>query len=426
MAVQRKFRSRYKCWAATLFLISTLTMARVGLAQETPEGYLAAVYSDGSFIAVGTKGRADLITLDKKRVPLQLPTQADLLDVCADGHVILICGRNGTILYSHDGNKFERCDISCRTDIFSVAASNGLYIAGSEQGLIFVSADGMHWTATRLPTENDIVSVAADNQYFMLITKETDVFVGFRGQNWKQINFNEEYAGYYKPQTFSKVLNIGSAFFVVGQPIGHTASPLIMSTELGDVWIPITLMMINGEPLDTSSKLEIRSLSHDSQDLVAVCNQGRLLKISECVTCHKLYDLSEVELTAMVYGNGHHLVVGQDFYYDVFKSETIQYRIQTAQAFQAQKNGAIVIDVRTAHERETNGYIPGSIHIPIAEVRERLPGTVPGIQSPVIFYCSRGGRAQQAAEIALELGYELVFYLHEIDHWPVALTNDDI
>ena len=47
----------------------------------------------------------------------------------------------------------------------------------------------------------------------------------------------------------------------------------------------------------------------------------------------------------------------------------------------------VLLDVRNAGERET-GYIPGSLHIPLAELRRRL-GDVPAGR-PVVAYCASG------------------------------------
>src|SRR5690606_2728538 len=63
-------------------------------------------------------------------------------------------------------------------------------------------------------------------------------------------------------------------------------------------------------------------------------------------------------------------------------------------ADEASAQRPIVVDVRKAAERE-EGFIPGSIHIPLAELRRRL-AEVPD-DRPVVVYCAGGWRSSVAA-----------------------------
>jgi rhodanese-related sulfurtransferase len=66
----------------------------------------------------------------------------------------------------------------------------------------------------------------------------------------------------------------------------------------------------------------------------------------------------------------------------------------------------IYLDVREA--REWNLFrIPGAVHIPVGRVRERVRDVIP-LETRVLVYCARGGRAVQAAAVMRELGYRSV------------------
>lgn len=81
----------------------------------------------------------------------------------------------------------------------------------------------------------------------------------------------------------------------------------------------------------------------------------------------------------------------------------------------------LLIDVRTPQELVQTGKIPTSINIPLDVVERELSDVVkpedfknkygrdkPAADTPLIFTCRSGRRAQQAAEIAVKLGFENV------------------
>ena len=62
----------------------------------------------------------------------------------------------------------------------------------------------------------------------------------------------------------------------------------------------------------------------------------------------------------------------------------------------------VVLDVRTAHERET-GYIPGSINIPLNELRDRFNEI--GTAQPLIVHCQGGYRSAIACSLLQQYGF---------------------
>lgn len=65
----------------------------------------------------------------------------------------------------------------------------------------------------------------------------------------------------------------------------------------------------------------------------------------------------------------------------------------------------IYLDIRENEERENGGFIPGSIHIPLAELRARsneLPK-----DGEIIVYCQTGQRSYFASRILIQKGFEV-------------------
>jgi len=73
------------------------------------------------------------------------------------------------------------------------------------------------------------------------------------------------------------------------------------------------------------------------------------------------------------------------------------------------KEGAVVVDVRTALEFKA-GHFPGAVHIPVTNIgKAALPKKM--FSSPVVVYCNTGQRARYAAERLLERGVPDVYYI---------------
>ena len=148
------------------------------------------------------------------------------------------------------------------------------------------------------------------------------------------------------------------------------------------------------------------------------------MTVTNCAVCNQLTEVTDQDLRTIAYGDGKLLVAGDDFFADVIdSSQTRQYQIKAEQALTDFQAGAVIIDVREESELKENGYITGSIHIPLSEIKDGLPRAVPDRQSELIFYCAKGGRAQKALETALELGYVRVYNLGGLSDWPYGITR---
>ena len=74
---------------------------------------------------------------------------------------------------------------------------------------------------------------------------------------------------------------------------------------------------------------------------------------------------------------------------------------------EALKKGAVVIDVRTAHEYD-QGKVPGSINIPIDRISDSVE-RIKKMNTPVVFCCGSGMRSGSAIRILKQSGLKEVF-----------------
>ena len=82
--------------------------------------------------------------------------------------------------------------------------------------------------------------------------------------------------------------------------------------------------------------------------------------------------------------------------------------------------GLVLIDSRVAADRN-DGFIEGSVNLTDTDTScASLAGIVPGMASPVLFYCNgiRCGRSAKAAEVAVACGYSNVLWFRNgMEEW---------
>ncbi len=394
---------------------------------EGPVGYVAAAPSEDGFLACGTGGRLDFISIDGQVENRQTGTTENLRDVYVDGDHVAVCGDKGTLLLSRDGgNRFEAMDLNTEETFYAVAAfADTIFVAG-QKGVVYRENNG-GWEAVQMQTEHDMIDLVATNYCVAAISAETDVCISMDGLNWNYQDFNDYYEGLYPPYVFTRAIAAGETLFVLGYLEETPNLPLIMYTVEGDVWMQKSMMEINGEPLEAVDNLRIHDISFNIDQIVGVLDEGRVLSITECVTCNEMKTLEGAKgLWATAAQEEGVLLCGEDFFCKVMKSSQIrQDKIGAEQAkSDIDYNGAVLIDVREADELAADGYIPGSIHLPLKEVEGKLRELVPDLNTEIIFYCASGKRSQTATEQAVELGYYKVYNLGGLSDWPYDIVKD--
>ncbi len=86
-----------------------------------------------------------------------------------------------------------------------------------------------------------------------------------------------------------------------------------------------------------------------------------------------------------------------------------------------------LVDLREPHERETQGVIPGSLHMPYEELEENIRGggllheLAVATGKRIVFYCAFGERSAMAVEAAQEAGLTSARHIQGgIDAWTKA------
>ncbi len=87
-------------------------------------------------------------------------------------------------------------------------------------------------------------------------------------------------------------------------------------------------------------------------------------------------------------------------------------RLEPRSAHEAAGNGALIIDIRSANDRNRDGVIPGSLHIPRTVLEWRLaPDSpwrnpyVPDLDQDILLLCDHGCSSSLAAATLNDLGF---------------------
>jgi sulfur-carrier protein adenylyltransferase/sulfurtransferase len=88
------------------------------------------------------------------------------------------------------------------------------------------------------------------------------------------------------------------------------------------------------------------------------------------------------------------------------------------EAIRLRDEGRVVVDVREPFEWN-EGHVAGALHVPLAELPERLEAELPDRSAPLLLYCRSGARSGRAAEFLVANGYTDVVNLKGlIAGWP--------
>jgi phage shock protein E len=74
------------------------------------------------------------------------------------------------------------------------------------------------------------------------------------------------------------------------------------------------------------------------------------------------------------------------------------------------KHGALVVDVRTVREYKAK-HLTNTVNIPLAELKEKLPGVATNKTAIILLHCQSGGRSGTAERELRAMGYTNAFNL---------------
>jgi rhodanese-related sulfurtransferase len=87
-------------------------------------------------------------------------------------------------------------------------------------------------------------------------------------------------------------------------------------------------------------------------------------------------------------------------------------RLEPTEAFAAMEEGALLVDIRSDSNRERDGIVPGSLHVPRTVLEWRVAPDSPwrsphvcGPEGRIVLLCDHGYSSSLAAATLVELGF---------------------
>ena len=286
-----------------------------------PDGYRDITKYEDGFIAAGSDGRIDRISVSGEIIKSEKFHGVEFNCILSNNQMIIAAGDKGSILISSNKGAFKKVNGGTNKNINSLALFKGKIIAGTDHGEILVGDEKGLFKKIQLGLKGNIVSVSARKSGCYGVTDEGEIIHTVDGINWDILDFNKFYSGYYKPCSFTKVLATENQIAVAG--VHDDGSPVLMLSTGGKVWSERSLSYTDDHgmisyltdiPYDIFYDLAI-------DQFILACSKGKIMTIPSCSHCNQLMVLSTEDLMG-ISGNGNELmIVGENFYIKAINTE---------------------------------------------------------------------------------------------------------
>lgn len=375
--------------------------------QERAEKYLDLAPAGMEFVGCGKEGLLTRVDMDGKAFPIETDVQETLNGVCEENGTLVAVGDQGNIFIWVEDQAVQTFHEAEGSPLYDVVNFQGNWIAVGAEG-IWCGSQGRDLKQV-LTSDEKYVSVACSQDICIGLREDGVLSISEDGTNWTPLDFNAYYEQNMKMQ---QILYGGDNFYLLGEEDGVQK---IYVSALGNVWSERMLDMLEGEPADLSEETFV-GMVWDGQEVVVGCKSGKLLTLPDCTECNKLEETELEEISDIAYCGGYYLLVdpkGESRVIAQDDANVRQYKISLESA--RQKPEAQFVDVRSREEFEA-GHIPGSIHLEVDRIEE-LPEYIPNKEGEIIFCCTKGIRSKTALEKAVEMGYQNVFYMGDVEAW---------
>jgi hypothetical protein len=293
--------------SGNIFPVSPVNMTR-------PDGYITVTTFEDGFIAAGSGGRIDRISLSGEVLKSEIYKGEAFNCMFSHDRLVIAAGNNGTIMISSDGNTFRKTESGTAKNINSVAFFKGKIIAGADGGEINIAEVNGSGEKVSLPLRGNIVSLAAGASECYGVTDKGEIIHSADGFHWDIVDFNQVYSGYYKECSFRKVVLSETSILIAGVRIDGI--PVLLFSDYGNVWAEKNLFYTDDNGVPGVLEDNPNDVIYDSQEdqFFLACSNGKLMKLNSCPQCNKMTILSHEDLTGIASNGNTLLIVGENYF----------------------------------------------------------------------------------------------------------------
>ena len=277
-------------------------------------GYKAITNYDDGFVAVGSGGRLDWISVSGKIVKSEIIEVENFNCLLSQNDDVVVAGENGAMFVSSEKGIIRKINSGTDKNINSIALFKGKIIAGTDDGEIVSGDKRGSFSKIHLAVKGNIISVSARNGDCFGVTDQGEIVHTTDGTNWDIFYFNLVYKGFYKTCSFTSVMATEKGIAVTG--LYDDGSPVFMFSTLGKVWSERVLVYKDQQGNQKLLTDRLTGIFYDDlHDLFyMVCNAGKLMKLPSCSHCNELAVVSAETLAGISGNNEILMIVGEDFF----------------------------------------------------------------------------------------------------------------
>ncbi|MFI3206672.1 MAG: rhodanese-like domain-containing protein [Clostridia bacterium] len=252
----------------------------------------------------------------------------------------------------------------------------------------------------KIKTENKIVGFATNGKILVCICGNSYVYT-IENKKIKILNHNEYYK---KKNIFKKIYHFEYSFYVISE--NEYGKSEILTSLAGGVW-----QKMYSDNFEISD-YKINDLAFDNGQIFAVCENGEMLVLTDCVKCNKVNFISEKPIKQIFCNDLNTLFIFGDNSYFIKENSLLRLYNLSEELFLKKKEKSVIIDVRTKEEYEKS-HIKNSINIDAWKMKTELLEKIKDKNTEIIFCCNKSVRSVACAEIANNLGYKNI-YIYKI------------
>ena len=283
-------------------------------------GYTAiANYNDG-FIATGTDGRIDWISITGKITRSEKISGFRFNCLLTNDQFIIAAGDHGNVAISAKNQPFQKIESGTDKNINSITLFDEFVIAGTDDGELLLGDPDGFFQIIRLNVKGNITSFSSNKTDCYGVTDEGEIMHSKDGLNWNISDFNQEYNGFYKACSFKKVLLTDNRIAVIG--IHTDGSPAVLFSSQGNVWTERSLNYTDDQGRDGYLEIAPNDIIYDdfTDQFYLSCNNGKLMTLPSCTHCNELWAISSegLDLTGISISEDKMIIVGENYFIQSF------------------------------------------------------------------------------------------------------------